>query len=244
MRIAIVGYWRMGQLIEYHTKQKWHEIVTIIDPIKNTKKEDLLNVDFDVIIEFSIPQVALENMKFYAENNMKVVMATTGWYDELETIKRYFENSKWAILWSWNFSLWVNLFWEMVENASKIMNNFSDYDVFAHEFHHNKKADSPSWTLINTWNKILKNINRKEIIVTETLSERPIKENELHLTSTRGGSIPWTHSVYFDSIFDTIEIKHTARTRNWFAIWSIESANWLKDKKWYFEMKDFMKEIV
>lgn len=244
MKIVIAWYGRMWQLVEHFAKEKWYEIAAIIDPIKNTKKEDLLNIRFDVIIEFSVPQVALENMKFYAENDMKVVMATTGWYDELEAIKSYFENSKWAILWSWNFSLWVNLFWEMIENASKIMNNFSDYDVFTHEFHHNKKADSPSWTLINTWNKILDNLDRKTELVTETLSKRTIKENELHLTSTRGWSIPWTHSVYFDSIFDTIEIKHTARTRDWFAIWSIESANWLKDKTGYFEMKDFMKEIV
>ncbi len=244
MKIAIVWYGRMGVLIEHHAKEKWYEIAVVIDPIKWTKKEDLLNIDFDVAIEFSIPKVALENMKFYAENDMKVVMATTGWYDELETIKWYFKDSKWALLWSGNFSLGVNLFWKMIENASKIMDKFEDYDVFGHEFHHNKKADSPSGTLINTGTVVLENMSRKEKIVTETLVERPIEGNELHLTSTRGGSIPWTHSIYFDSPFDTIEIKHTARTRDGFAIWAIVCAKWLKDKNWYFEMRDFMREVV
>lgn len=244
MKIAIVWYGRMWQLVEKHSLDRWHEISIIIDPVKNTKKEDLLKVDFDVIIEFSIPQVVMENMRFYAENNMKVVMATTWWYDNLDEIKKLFKTSSWALVWSWNFSLGVNIFWKILENASKIIDKFSDYDVFVHEFHHNKKADSPSWTALNTATILVDNISRKQNIVTETLSHRAIENNEIHISSTRWWNIPWIHQVFFDSPFDTIKIEHSARTRDWFAIWAIVCAEWLNWKKGYFEISDFMKEII
>jgi len=243
MKIAIVWYGRMWQLVEEHARWKWYEISIIIDPVRWTYIDDLKSADFDVVIEFSIPKVALSNLEFYAANNCKVIMATTGWYDKLDKVKEMFKNSNWALLWSWNFSLWVNLFWKMLENSSKIMNNFTDYDVFWHEYHHKNKTDSPSWTLINTWEIILNNIDRKKEILVNTLNDRAIKEEELHLTSTRWWSIPGTHQVFFDSLFDTIEIKHTARTRDWFAIWSIVCAKWLVDKKWYFEISDFMESL-
>ena len=243
MKIAIVWYGRMWKLVEQHALEKWDEISIIIDPLKNTTIHDLVGVDFDVIIEFCIPKVAMENLEFYANNNYRVIMATTGWYNNLTKVKEMFKNSNWALLWSGNFSLWVNLFWKILEKSSKIMNNFPDYDVFWHEYHHKNKTDSPSWTLINTWDIILNNIKRKNCIVTDTLKDRPIKDEELHLTSTRGWAIPWTHQIFFDSLFDTIEIKHTARTRDWFAIWAIKCAEWLKDKQGYYEIKDFMKYI-
>jgi 4-hydroxy-tetrahydrodipicolinate reductase len=244
MKIAIVWYGRMWKLVEEYSKSRWHEVSIIIDPTLNTKKEDLLNAEFDVIIEFSIKEIALENMRFYAENNMKVVMATTGWYDKLDEVKWYFKNSTWALLWAWNFSLWVHLFWKIIENTSKLMNNFVDYDIFWHEFHHNKKADSPSWTAITTWNIILENIDRKNKLVTEELAHRSIEPNELHFSSTRWWNIPWIHKVYFDSPFDTIKIEHSARTRDGFALWSVVSAEWLLKKEWYFEIGDFIKELV
>lgn len=244
MKIAIVWYGRMWKLVEEFSKSRWHEVSIIIDPQLNTKKEDLLNKNFDVIIEFSIKEIALENMKFYAENNMKVVMATTGWYDKLDEVKWYFKNSRWALLWAWNFSLWVHLFWKIIENTSKLMNNFSDYDIFGHEFHHNKKADSPSWTAITTANIILENIDRKEKLVTQELAHRAIEEKELHFSSTRWWNIPWIHQVFFDSPFDTIKIEHSARTRDWFALGSVVSAEWLAKKVGYFEIWDFIKELV
>ncbi|MFA5916721.1 MAG: 4-hydroxy-tetrahydrodipicolinate reductase [Candidatus Gracilibacteria bacterium] len=244
MKIAIVGYGRMGKLVEEYSLKRGNEIAIIIDPSKNTTIQDLLSTEFDVIIEFSIPKVAIDNMRFYAKNNMKVVMATTGWYDNVEEIKTLFKNSNGAILWSSNFSLGVHLFWKIVENASKIMNNFEDYDVFGHEFHHNKKADSPSGTAITTAEIIINNIDRKKTLITEELAHRPIKPEELHFSSTRGGSIPGTHSVYFDSLFDTIKIEHTARTREGFALGSVVCAEWLKDKTGYFEIGDFVKDLV
>ncbi|MCD5374870.1 4-hydroxy-tetrahydrodipicolinate reductase, partial [Candidatus Gracilibacteria bacterium] len=220
------------------------EIVAIIDPIKNTKKEDLLDIEFDVIIEFCIPQVALENLTFYAKNDYKVIMASTGWWEHLPEVKVMFEQSQGAILWSGNFSLGVNLFYQMLETTSKLMNNFPEYDVMAHEWHHNMKADSPSGTLINMGDIIVDNIDRKTQKQVNTLNARAISENELHLSSTRGGYIPGTHQVSFDSMFDTIDLKHTARTRDGFAVGSLVCASWLQDKQGYFEIKDFTKSLV
>ncbi len=243
MKIAIVGYWKMGQVVEKHALNRGDEVVAIIDPAQNTQKEDLLKVDFDVIIEFCVPQVALDNLKFYAQNNFKVVMASTGWWEHLDEVKDLFSMSEGAIIWSGNFSLGVNLFYQMLDNMSKMMNKFTEYDVMAHEFHHNMKIDSPSGTLINIWDIILENTDSKTSKQTNSLTDRAIKPEELHLTSTRGWHIPWTHSVMYDSMFDTIELKHTARTKDGFAIWSIVCWEWLKDKQWFFDIKDFTKSL-
>ena len=244
MKIVIVWYWRTWKLVEFHAKEKLYEVVKIIDPALWTKKEDMLNLDFDVIIEFSIAWVAVENMKFYAENNFKVVMATTGWYYRLDEVKEMFEKSKWALLWSWNFSVWVLIFTEIIKKSAKIMNKFDDYDIFWHEFHHNKKADSPSWTALFIANTLLDNIDRKKEIITKELSDRAIEPWELHFSSTRGGNIPWTHSVYYDSLVDTIEITHRARSRDGFAIWSLHCAYWLKDKTGYYEINNFVEDAL
>lgn len=244
MKIAIVWYGRMWKFVEEYCLKRWHEVNAIIDPSIWTKINDLIGKDVDVVIEFSVPSIAMDNMKFYAENNMKVVMWTTWWYDKLEEIKPMFLKSSGAILWSSNFSLWVHIFRKILENSSKIINKFDDYDVFCHEFHHNKKADSPSGTAITTAQIILDNVDRKKTLITQELANRPIKPEELHFSSTRWWSIPWTHQVYFDSIFDTIKIEHQARTREWFALWSVICAEWLNDKTGYFEISDFVNDIV
>lgn len=244
MKIAIVWYGKMWKLVEEYSIKRWHKIAIIIDPLKWTKLEDLLKNSFDIIIEFSIPEIALENMRFYAKNNMKVIMATTGWYNKILEIKSLFEKSNWALLWSWNFSLWVHIFWKIIEYSSRIFNKFEDYDIFWHEFHHNQKIDSPSGTLLNTAKIIIDNVDRKKSIVTEELKHRKINPDELHFSSTRWWNIPWIHQIYFDSLFDTIKIEHSARTRDWFALWAVVCAEWLSSKKWYFEINDFIKEII
>lgn len=239
MKIAIVGYGRMWQVVEKHAKERGDEIAAIIDPTQGTTKEDLLGKDFDVIIEFCVPQVALENLTFYADNNFKVVMATTGWWDHLPEVEEMFTRSKGAIIWSGNFSLGVNLVYQMLDTISKMMNKFPEYDVMVHEFHHSGKADSPSGTLINMGDILLKNLDRKTKSEVNTLNTRPIQPEELHLTSTRGGYIPGTHQVIFDSVFDSIELKHTARTRDGFAVGSLICGEWLKDKQGFYTIQDF-----
>ena len=243
MKIAIVWYGKMWQIVEKHALERGYEITAIIDPNKNTHKEDLLGKDFDVIIEFCIPKVALENMEFYAKNNFKVIMATTGWYDDIEKIKQMFKKSEGAILWSGNFSIWVNLFWKMLEKACTYMNDFPEYDVFGSSFHHRMKVDSPSGTAIMTADIILDNIERKKMMITEDPTDRAIRDEELHFSSTSGGNIPGIHSVYFDSPYDTITLEHSARSRDGFAVGSLDCAKWLQGKKWYFEIQDFINNL-
>lgn len=245
MDLILVWYWKMGKIIHEEAEKRWHKIVGILDPFNWNLKtlEELKKIDFNVIIDFSIPKAVMQNMEFYASNNYKAVVWTTGWYDKVNEVKWYFSNSSWSLLWASNFSIWVNLFWEIIKKASKIMNTVSDYDVFWHEFHHREKIDSPSWTAITTANCILENMDRKTKLVTEKLDRAPEKD-ELHFSSTRWGFIPGTHSIYFDSPFDTIEITHTARSRNWFAFWSVLAAEWLNNKKWYFEVQNWINDLI
>ncbi|MDP2104131.1 MAG: 4-hydroxy-tetrahydrodipicolinate reductase [Candidatus Gracilibacteria bacterium] len=244
MNIALVGHGKMGQLVEIYAQKRGHVVVAIIDPNTSINLDTLLDKNIDVVIEFSVPSVTLDHMIFYAEHNMRVIMATTGWYDQMDMVKSLFADSQGALLWSSNFSLGVHIFWRMIENASKIMNQFDDYDVFGHEFHHSAKVDSPSGTALTTSQILLDNIDRKTTLVTETLSHRKILPEELHFSSTRGGSMPGTHAVYFDSLFDTITIEHQARNREGFALGSVVCAEWLRGKRGYFEIQDFIKGIM
>ncbi|MEK6950049.1 MAG: dihydrodipicolinate reductase C-terminal domain-containing protein, partial [Nanoarchaeota archaeon] len=153
------------------------------------------------------------------------------------------KNAKIGMIWSGNFSIGVNIYFKIIENAAKIMNKFTDYDMFVHEFHHNQKADSPSGTAVMIGKILTDNVDRKKKIVTEELKRR-ITPNELHISSTRSGSIPGTHIVGFDSPADTIELKHTARGREGFALGAIMAAQWIKDKKGFYNIDDLMDDII
>lgn len=245
MKIVIVGYWNMWKMVEQIANEKEScSVVSIVSTHYGELHfvEDILWKEFDIVIDFSLPDKILKNIEFYAKNNIKAVIGGTGWYKHIDKVKDLYKSSNGAILWASNFSIWVNLFWEILKNASQIMNNMPDYDVFWHEFHHNKKIDSPSGTALTTANILLDNIDRKTDIVTQEL-KRKIQPNELHFSSTRWWSIPWTHSVYFDSLVDTIQITHTARWRHWFALWAVLAGQWLTDKQGYYEISDWMKTI-
>ena len=170
-------------------------------------------------------------------------MGTTGWYDKLDDVKKIIEKAGTGLIWSGNFSLGVNIYFKIIEDTAKIMNKFDDYDVFVHEFHHNKKADSPSGTAVMIGNILKENIERKKRIVTGEL-KRKIEPDELHISSTRGGSVPGTHIVGFDSAVDTIELKHTARSRGGFALGAIMATQWIKDKKGFYDINDMMRSII
>lgn len=238
----------MGHILEKMIKTcKEMNIVSIIDPYEThathqkIDKESLKNTD--VCIDFSNPKGALENIKQCAENKKNLVMATTGWYEKIEEAKDIVLKNDIGFIYGSNFSLGVNVFFEIVKQAARLINKTQEYDTFVHEFHHKKKKDSPSGTALTIGKILLGSIERKKILVTETLN-REIKEEELHITSTRGGDIPGTHSVYFDSPFDTIELKHTARGRNGFALGALECAKWLHGKKGFFTLDDWIKDSL
>lgn len=247
LNIAIIGYGKMGREIERVAKARGINIASVIDP--NTKdapfdeisRESMKNVD--VCIDFTVPEAAIDNIKKAAGFRKNIVMATTGWYDDMDKAKKIVKGSGIGLIWSGNFSLGVNIFFRIVEDAAKIIDNVEDYDVFAYEIHHSQKKDSPSGTAKMIADMLVRNIKRKESIVTDRLDRR-IKDSELHLASIRGGSVPGIHVVCFDSAADTIELKHTARNREGFALGAVMAAEWVNKKKGFFNIDDLMKGIL
>jgi len=247
MNIAIIGYGKMGHIVEQIAIKKGLNIRAIIDPIaegathKEINEESLKDVD--VCIEFSLPEVAVENVKQIAALKKNLVLATTGWYDKVEEVKKIVEEAGIGFIYASNFSIGVNAFCKVLEKAAQVFNNIEDYDVLAYELHHNRKKDSPSGTAKTLGEVLINNIERKKKLVYEML-DRKIEADELHFASVRGGDVPGTHVIAFDSPADTIELKHTARSREGFALGAVMAAEWLKDKQGFFTIDDMMKQKI
>lgn len=247
LKIGLVGYGRMGKQIACVMKSKDLIPAAIIDPYapdataKEINKKTLSDVD--VIIDFSSPDVIMENIEKYVQLGVNAVIGTTGWFDNIDKVKNLVAD-KIGLIWSGNFSLGVNLYFKMVEYASKLVGNLAGdtYDPMIHEFHHNQKKDSPSGTAIMIADLVKAGFNTKNSIITEKL-DRKREDNELHVSSTRGGYIPGTHMVMFDSLVDTIELKHTARSRDGFASGAVTAALWLAGKKGFYNFSEIFNTI-
>jgi len=236
MKIALLGYGKMGKLIADIATQNGHTVIAKLSSKDKANKENLAAAD--VCIDFSHPSCILDNIKICAELQKNIVVGTTGWYDHLEQIEKTVKKHQIGLFYSPNFSVGVNLFLQIVEEAAKLINNFAEYDVGTVESHHNKKADSPSGTAKAIANTLVKNIERKKNIVYNT--EDQIGNESLHVSSLRCGFIPGSHSVLFDSHADTITLCHQARNREGFARGAVAAAEWLHGKKGLFTMKDLM----
>lgn len=250
MNIAIIGFGKMGKKIYQIASEKGYSITSIIDPLSTDSlvTDKTITIQSlkgcDVVIDFSHPSCIIENIKFYISNSIPAVIGTTGWYDNIEMLKEYASNySNSSIIYSGNFSIGVSLYREVVKLASSLFGKTGSYDVFANEIHHREKADSPSGTAALISDIIVDNFEGKDKVVTQRL-DRKIEANEIHVSSTRGGWIPGTHSVVFDSPFDSIELTHRARTRDGFAIGAVLAASWLIDKKGFFTLDDFVETLI
>lgn len=247
INIAIIGYGKMGHIVEKLAIEKGITIKSIIDPVADGATHKEINEeslkDADVCIEFSLPETAVGNAKKIAELGKNHVMATTGWLDKLDEVRRVVEKSETGFVYASNFSIGVNVFYRIVRIAAKIINNIRDYDIFGYELHHNRKKDSPSGTAKSIGKILIDNIDRKDNLVFDKL-DRKIEPSELHFASVRGGDTPGTHVVGFDSTADTIELKHTARSRDGFALGAIMAAEWVNDKKGFFEINDMMVDVI
>ncbi len=247
MDIALVGYGRMGKVAERLAKDRGHNIAAIIDPIAEgaTAKEiskGALGMA-DVCIDFTAPEAVIGNIKKYCPLGKNAVIATTGWRDKVGEVKRLVEKAGIGLIYASNFSLGVNAFYRVLEAAAKTMDSMPEYDVFCIEMHHKGKKDSPSGTAKGIEKILLENIRRKKKAVEERLG-RKIEEDEMHFASVRGGSVPGTHAVFFDSSADTIELRHTARSREGFALGAVKAAEFVKGKKGFFSIDDLMEEVV
>ena len=231
MRIALVGYGKMGHIIDELATKKGHEIVARLN--ETPTAENLNNPD--VVIEFSNPEVAFNNIKLCLENKIPVICGTTGWLDQKPKIEEIALQNNTAFLYGSNFSLGVNLFFALNEKLANLMKDFSEFNVQVEEIHHTQKKDAPSGTAISIAEGIIKNDDRFD---SWKLDETQNKE--LGIFAIRENEVPGTHSVYYKSDVDEIEIKHTAFNRNGFAVGAIIAAEWIIGKTGNFTMKDVL----
>ena len=241
MNIAIIGYGKMGHEIEKAAKAKGITVQSVINiNDKNAKYKEINEEslkDVDVCIDFTTPDSVVENIRKIASLKKNIVVGTTGWYDKLDEVKGIVNSNNVGFIYATNFSVGVNIFFKIVEAAAKLINKVDEYDVFGYEMHHKNKVDSPSGTAKSIGNILIKNIQRKNKLVFDKL-DRKIEPNELHFASVRSGSIPGTHSVGIDSSADTIELKHTARNREGFALGALMAAQWINNKKGFYDIND------
>lgn len=234
MKIALIGYGKMGKTIEQIALQRGHQIVSIID-INNTADFDSEAFrSADVAIEFTTPATALGNYMRCFEANVPVVSGTTGWLSHLDEVKAKCEQEGKTFFYASNFSVGVNIFFALNRYLAKIMNGFPAYDVHMTEVHHIHKLDAPSGTAITLAEGILDNVERKERWTLET-AEQP---TDLPIHAIREGEVPGIHEIIYESEADTISIKHDAKSRAGFALGAVIAAEFTAGKKGFLGMND------
>jgi 4-hydroxy-tetrahydrodipicolinate reductase len=236
MKIALLGYGKMGEEIHRTALKRGHEIVAIYNNLEDWEGDAERLREAEIAFEFSTPDSVVDNIFHCFELDIPVVAGTTGWLDDLDEAIRQCRERNQALLVSPNFSIGVNLFFELNRCLARVMSPWEEYEISIEETHHIHKLDSPSGTAIVLANDIIRNSERKEKWVREG-AENP---DELEIKSFRTENVPGTHVVRYESDMDTIEIIHTAKSRRGFALGAILCGEWLLGKKGFYEMKDFL----
>jgi len=236
MKLALIGYGKMGKAIEEVALQRGHEIVLRVDQpnLHDLTKENMMKAD--VAIEFTGPHSAFDNVKTCLEFGVPVVCGSTGWTERLEEMKKYCAGKKGALIYSSNFSVGVNIFFEVNKKLAALMAAHNEYEVILEETHHTQKKDAPSGTAITLAEQVLEKVHRKKQWVNE-ISDNP---EDLEIISQRVDPAAGTHSVKYSSAIDDIEIIHTAHNRKGFATGAMLAAEFIKDKKGFFTMKEVL----
>jgi 4-hydroxy-tetrahydrodipicolinate reductase len=231
MKIALLGYGRMGKIIEQIALQRGHDVILKVD--ENTVGYDITTAD--IAIDFSVPSAAYANITNCLNNQVPVVSGTTGWLNKLPDAKKLCEQNNGGFIYASNFSLGVNIFFELNEYLAKMMRNLTQYQVTMEEIHHTKKLDAPSGTAITLAEGIIKNSNKENWALNVTNNETVIP-----IVAKRIDDVPGTHAITYQSDVDSIDIKHTAHSRDGFALGAVVAAEWLVNKKGVFTMKDVL----
>jgi 4-hydroxy-tetrahydrodipicolinate reductase len=229
MKIALIGCGKMGRLIEEAAGRQNIEVAarfTRAQPLRVDEQTRQALGEVTVLIDFSTPDAVLENIRAAAALSLNLVIGTTGWHNQLEEARKIIASSNIGVVYGSNFSLGVNLFYQVVERAAQLFSAFDSYDPFIEESHHKFKKDAPSGTAL-VLQKVLAN----------EYGERPIPA-----TSARAGYIPGTHAVSFDSAVDTIRLEHTARSREGFAEGALLAAKWIAGRKGFYEFREVLEE--
>lgn len=237
MKVAIVGYGKMGRMIEKTLQARSHECVCAVDLFEPdatcitsdhvVMAEAVKSSGAEAVIEFSHPASVVENIRALLPLRLPLVVGTTGWRDRLPEVAELVELNKTSLLHASNFSVGVNLFYRIVSAAASMISRFEgEYDPAVFEAHHNQKVDSPSGTGIDIARRVMEHFTEKTALVTDAYTRKP-EAREMQLASLRVGSLPGTHGVVFDSPADTIELVHTARNREGFASGAVHALEWL-----------------
>lgn len=236
MKIAIIGYGRMGREIEALAGSMGHEVVCIIDNEEDWKAQSSKLREADVAIEFSMPETAAENILRCFDAGLPVISGTTAWGDKLQEVEKHCVENGNAFLYASNFSIGMNITFEMNKKLAAFMKKYKEYKPVISETHHKGKKDAPSGTAITLANEIIE----QEPELEKWINAPEGKTNELPIISFREDEVPGTHIISYDSEIDSIELKHTAHSRKGFAFGAVMAAEWVIGRQGCFSMKDII----
>ena len=241
MKLALLGYGKMGHIIEQFALDRGHEIVLKIEELNAEELTEENLKKADVAIDFSTPATVINHIKMCFGAKVPVVVGTTGWYDQLDEIKEECLQSNNTLLYGSNFSIGVNVFFHVNKILAKIMNTYPQYEVLVEEIHHTQKLDSPSGTAITIAEGILEGLENKTEWVNELVGDTQeviAKPEQLLIESHRIEDVPGTHTVIYSSEVDDIEFKHKAHNRAGFALGAVIAAEWLNGKTGFYSVTD------
>ena len=227
MKIAIVGYGKMGRMIDRLATERGIDVVLKLDEHNNSNFEGITPKNFhgvDVAIDFSTPSTVIDNIERIAPLSVDLVVGTTGWHERMDYVRSLVDLHKIGLVWSPNYSVGVNAFFRIVSEASKLLSTEPEYEAWAWEIHHSAKKDAPSGTLL----KLIDEMRTAGFV------------RNVDTASNRAGAIPGIHEIGFDSAADTITLRHTARSREGFALGAIKAAEWVSGKKGFYEFGDVL----
>jgi 4-hydroxy-tetrahydrodipicolinate reductase len=235
MKIALIGYGKMGKAIERIAQSRGHEIVSRIEVNNQADFSSEAFKSADIAIEFTTPATAFANYQKAFAAGVPVVSGSTGWLEKMPEVKRMCDDGKATMFYSSNFSIGVNIFFAVNKYLANIMNRFGQYDVAMKEIHHIHKLDHPSGTAITLAEGIIENIDRKE-----AWTEAQPKDNEIKIEAERVGEVPGTHIVNYTSAVDSIKIEHEAFSRDGFALGAVMAAEWMQGRKGWHTMDEML----
>lgn len=236
MKIALLGYGKMGKAIEKIALERGHEITLKIDSNNSNVLKSGCFKNTEVAIDFSTPSTAQANIEQALRSKTPIISGTTGWLEGLQSVNQLCVSENTAFLYASNFSLGVNLFFELNKNLAKLMSSHKDYNVAMTEIHHTQKLDAPSGTAISLAEQIIKESTQKNKWILNNANSI----NELKIEAIRENTVPGTHTIKYESEIDTISISHEAHSRRGFALGAVIAAEWLYTKKGVFTMKDVL----
>ncbi|SEN63655.1 dihydrodipicolinate reductase [bacterium A37T11] len=241
MKIALIGYGKMGRIIEKFALSRGHQVILTVN---SQNRPDIEPADLevaDIAISFSTPDSALDDIQLCFEADVPIVVGTTGWYNELETVKEQCLERNKSLLYGSNYSIGVNIFFHINKLLAKAVNPYKQYDVQVEEIHHTQKLDAPSGTAITIAEGILTYMDDKKQWVNNLVGEGEEvvpKSDELLIESHRIDEVPGTHTVLYSSEVDQLEFKHTAHSRAGFALGAVIAAEWLNGKKGFYNVTE------